>query len=217
MISLPLPRSIFAYASVAAILALLPGASLHADEPVVWTNAVGVSVSGNNLSKTAAAGWDAGAASVQTIRDGYGYVEFTATETDTHRMCGLSYGDDSRSYTDIDFARGRSRGPSEVAGGGASADGTGHRRPGCVEDGGVADSGDPGDDGGGVGATLPQVRNGHSALGGRRDPGLTGPRDTSAGGGPKACGGHRVTPGAPGARDASDPGPLGALRRARGV
>ena len=104
MSSLPRPRSALACASVAAILALLPGASLHADEPVVWTNAVGVSVSGNSLTKTGATAWDAGAASVQTIRDGYGYVECTTTETTTHRMCGLSNGDGSQDYIDIDFA-----------------------------------------------------------------------------------------------------------------
>jgi alpha-tubulin suppressor-like RCC1 family protein len=104
MISLPRPRPNLVCASVAALLALIPGASLHADEPVVWTNAVGVSVSGNSLTKTGDSGWNAGAVSVQTIRDGYGYAECTTTETTTHRMCGLSNGDSSQDYTDIDFA-----------------------------------------------------------------------------------------------------------------
>lgn len=104
MISLPLPRSALACASVAGILALLPGASLHADEPVVWTNAVGVSASGGSLTKTGATGWNAGAVSVQTIRDGYGYVEFTTTETTTYRFCGLNNLDSSLHYDDIDFA-----------------------------------------------------------------------------------------------------------------
>jgi len=105
MISLPLPRSTLACARVAAILALLPGAALHADEPVVWTNAVGVSVSGNSLTKTGTnVTWDAGAASRNVVRDGYGYVEFVATETNKYRMCGLSNGDSGASYTDIDFA-----------------------------------------------------------------------------------------------------------------
>jgi len=88
---------------VVALLALLPGASLHADEPVVWTNAVGVSVSGNSLTKTGGTGWNAGAVSVQTIRDGYGYVEFTTTETTSNRMFGLGHGDSSQDYTDVDF------------------------------------------------------------------------------------------------------------------
>jgi hypothetical protein len=33
-----------------------------------------------------------------------GYVEFTATETTTDRMCGLSHGDSDQGYTDIDYA-----------------------------------------------------------------------------------------------------------------
>src|SRR5258708_12595807 len=93
MISLPRPRPSFACASVVALLALIPGASLRADEPVVWTNAVGVSVSGNSLTKTGGAtAWDAGAATVQTIRAGYAYVESTTTETTTHPICPLTNG-----------------------------------------------------------------------------------------------------------------------------
>src|SRR6266545_446173 len=103
MSSLPRPRSALACASVVALLALLPGASLHADEPVVWTNAVGVSASGNSLTKTGDTGWNAGAVSVQTIRDGYGYVEFSTTETTTNRFCGLSNNDSSQDYSDVDF------------------------------------------------------------------------------------------------------------------
>ena len=72
---------------------------------VVWTNAVGVSVSGNSLTKTAGDSWaNAGAASTQAIASGDGYVEFTASETTTYRMCGLSHGDDDQAYPDIDFA-----------------------------------------------------------------------------------------------------------------
>src|SRR6266496_3308841 len=104
MISLPRSRYASACALVAGILALLPGTFLHADEPVVWTNAVGVSVSGNSLTKTGGTGWNAGAVSVQTIRDGYGYAEFTTTETTTNRMFGLGHGDSSQDYTDVDFA-----------------------------------------------------------------------------------------------------------------
>src|SRR5262249_50688365 len=47
------------------------------DRPVVFTNASGVFVNGNSLNKTATTtSWDAGAASKEVIRDGYGYVEF---------------------------------------------------------------------------------------------------------------------------------------------
>ena len=72
---------------------------------VVWTAATGVSVDGNSLTKTAATGWgNAGAISTQQIVSGDGHVEFTASETNTHRMLGLSNGDSSASYNDIDFA-----------------------------------------------------------------------------------------------------------------
>ena len=63
-------------------------------EPVVWTDLVGTAANGPDLSRTAAdtGAFDAGAASVatQTITHGDGYVEFTATETDKARICGLS-------------------------------------------------------------------------------------------------------------------------------
>ena len=73
--------------------------------PVVWTSAVGVTVTGNSLTKTAATGWgNAGAVSTQQIASGDGYVEFTASETTTYRMLGLSNGNTNASYEDIDFA-----------------------------------------------------------------------------------------------------------------
>jgi hypothetical protein len=72
---------------------------------VFWTAAVGVTVSGNSLTKTAATGWgNAGAVSTQAIASGDGYVEFTASETTTYRMLGLSNGNANSSYTDVDFA-----------------------------------------------------------------------------------------------------------------
>jgi RHS repeat-associated protein len=56
------------------------------------------------LTKTAADGWgNSGAASTQTIASGGGYVEFTATGTNTWRMCGLSHADANQDYTSIDF------------------------------------------------------------------------------------------------------------------
>jgi len=70
---------------------------------VAWTSAVGVTVSGNSLSKPGANGWDAGAVSTRTIASGDGYVQFTATETNTHRRLGLSYGNTNQSWDDIDF------------------------------------------------------------------------------------------------------------------
>jgi len=70
-----------------------------------WTSAVGVSTNGSSMTKTGGNGvWDAGAVSTQSINAGDGYVEFTASEINTFRMCGLSHGDSNQSYADIDFA-----------------------------------------------------------------------------------------------------------------
>src|SRR5438094_866384 len=83
-------RSLFTTAALYFIFSATP---LLADEPVVWTNIVGASASGNTLTKTATTtAWDSGASSLQVIRDGYGYVEWTATETTTYRIAGLSHG-----------------------------------------------------------------------------------------------------------------------------
>jgi hypothetical protein len=66
---------------------------------------VGVEVNDNSLIKTAANGWgNAGAISMQQIASGDGYVEFTASETNTYRLLGLSNGNTDESYEDIDFA-----------------------------------------------------------------------------------------------------------------
>jgi alpha-tubulin suppressor-like RCC1 family protein len=105
MLSLPRPRSALVCASVAAVLALLPGGSLHADEPVVWTNVVNSSVSGNTLTKTGSVSWwDAGAASTNVIRDGYGYVEFTKTDTTGRVLLGFSLGDANANWDDLDYS-----------------------------------------------------------------------------------------------------------------
>src|SRR5262249_16292222 len=70
--------------------------------PVVWTSPVGVTVSGNSLTKSASVGWgNAGAVSVQQIASGDGYVEFTASATTRSRVVGLS-----RRHTDSTSAAG---------------------------------------------------------------------------------------------------------------
>ncbi|HEY0324119.1 MAG TPA: hypothetical protein VGC66_24450 [Pyrinomonadaceae bacterium] len=76
------------------------------NENVVWTNAVGLSVNGNNLSKTAGWGWgNAGASSTKAISSGDGYVEFTVTDNNfSISLFGLSHGDTNQDYTDVDFA-----------------------------------------------------------------------------------------------------------------
>ncbi len=81
--------------------ALLPPAST----PVAWSGALGVSVSGSSLTKTAANGWgNAGAASSRSLAAGEGAVEVTAGETNRHRMFGLGRGNTTRSYQEIDHA-----------------------------------------------------------------------------------------------------------------
>jgi hypothetical protein len=76
----------------------------------VWTDLVGVQPTGTDLSgllKTAVTtGFDAGAASVQTITAHNAYAEFTVTETDKARVLGLSaavFPDASPGLDDIAF------------------------------------------------------------------------------------------------------------------
>jgi hypothetical protein len=83
-------------------------------EPVIWVNQVDTTTSGpdnNTLTRSTETitGFNAGAASKsdQTIASGDGYVEFTATETDKARVCGLSTGpspDLDPSLTDVGYA-----------------------------------------------------------------------------------------------------------------
>jgi hypothetical protein len=65
-------------------------------EPVIWQDLIGVTTSGggNTLTRTAAftGSFDAGAASSQLITGGDAFVEFTAAETTTARLAGLSEG-----------------------------------------------------------------------------------------------------------------------------
>jgi hypothetical protein len=56
------------------------------------------------VTKTAADGWgSAGYSSVESLTDD-GYIEFTATESTTDRMVGLSTNDRDQSYTSIEYA-----------------------------------------------------------------------------------------------------------------
>ncbi|HJT26805.1 MAG TPA: RHS repeat-associated core domain-containing protein, partial [Pyrinomonadaceae bacterium] len=84
---------------------VISGAALNNAQSVSWTNAVGVSVNGNSLTKTATTGWgNAGATSAQSITTGDGYAELTVPDTTTHRFVGLSHGNSNADYTDVDFA-----------------------------------------------------------------------------------------------------------------
>jgi hypothetical protein len=73
---------------------------------VQWKNVINLTASGNNLTKPTSGNvaWDAGAVSTKAIASGDGYMEFTASENNTNRMCGLSNGDSNQDYSDIDFA-----------------------------------------------------------------------------------------------------------------
>jgi hypothetical protein len=72
--------------------------------PVVWTAAVGVTVSGNGLTKTAPSGWGtAGAISTQQLGSGDGGVLITASETTLKRIFGLGNGNANLSFDDIEF------------------------------------------------------------------------------------------------------------------
>jgi hypothetical protein len=58
---------------------------------------------GNSISKIFSAGWDMGAASYNTVKNG-GYLQFTASETTTARMAGLSATYGGSGYGTIQFA-----------------------------------------------------------------------------------------------------------------
>ena len=70
-------------------------------QDVTWRATAGVTVSGNDLTKTASGVWgNSGASSLQALESN-GFVEFSATGS---AMLGLSKGDTDQNYTDIDFA-----------------------------------------------------------------------------------------------------------------
>jgi len=99
------PQREYGYRNGQLLVTAEASAGTVSTQNVTWTNVVGVSASGNSLTKTAATAWgNAGAASSQSITAGDGYVEFTATETTTYRMCGLSHADSDQNYASIDFA-----------------------------------------------------------------------------------------------------------------
>lgn len=74
-----------------------------ADEDVVWTDLVGVSANGNNLTKTAATGWGNGGAASSQTRTGDFALKFTATSAQTESMIGLSTTNADADYTSINY------------------------------------------------------------------------------------------------------------------
>jgi hypothetical protein len=98
-----------------------PSPSTPTSEPVRWTNAVNVSVSGGTLQKTSGCGGcpDAGASSEQQISSGDGGVQFTATDAATLRFVGLTSGGANHDPSGIKFALRLQAGVAEVRESGA--------------------------------------------------------------------------------------------------
>lgn len=72
--------------------------------PIQWTNSVGVTAVNNSLAKIGGTtGWNAGASSATKVSEDVG-IFFSAQETNTSRMCGLSVNDTDAHYTSIDYA-----------------------------------------------------------------------------------------------------------------
>jgi RHS repeat-associated protein len=76
------PQKEYGYRNGELLITAEAGSVGAGPQSVVWTNAVGVSVSGNTITKTASGGWgNAGAVSTQAIASGDGYVEFPAAQS----------------------------------------------------------------------------------------------------------------------------------------
>jgi hypothetical protein len=76
------------------------------EEEVEWRSLANVATTGagNGLNKTSSNGnWDGGAFSYNTVSNN-GYLEFTATETNTSRMVGLSASNADNGYASIRYA-----------------------------------------------------------------------------------------------------------------
>ena len=78
----------------------------HVSQDVSWKDQAGLYQQGNKLIRgNASAGWTAGSASVQILGPAQdGWMEFTATETNTIRAIGWSDQNSNTNYTSIDFA-----------------------------------------------------------------------------------------------------------------
>lgn len=69
-----------------------------------WATAVGVSVSGNTVTKTTPSGWNTSGSTTSATIAGDGFAEFSTGETNTYKMAGLSNGNTDQNFDDIDFA-----------------------------------------------------------------------------------------------------------------
>ncbi|MCY0989652.1 hypothetical protein OV203_21115 [Nannocystis sp. ILAH1] len=89
------------FCAIALTLAAVARAEIP--PPVTWTDTAEVDASPGSLTRQPGIGWTAGAASVQTIPAGDGYVRFSSQEANLHKMAGLGH-DADRNYTDIEYA-----------------------------------------------------------------------------------------------------------------
>src|SRR6185503_10840364 len=106
----PVTQSVFCGALLLSTACLDPdrdeavGEHTAALTPVTWTDVVGASASGNDLTKTdPVTAFNAGAVSVESFT-GDGYVEFTTGEATTDKACGLANGNGGQTLGDIDYA-----------------------------------------------------------------------------------------------------------------
>lgn len=97
------------------------GSDAAGDEPtgprsVVWYELVNVQVTGDSLTKSGGCDGcsDAGAASVQQIKDGNGYLEFTIPETSPMLFAGLNSDHNGTKGNEIDYAIRLQAGYAEV-------------------------------------------------------------------------------------------------------
>jgi hypothetical protein len=90
--------------SLYSIGATVQNAQIFADGGAPgWQNPIGVVTTPDSLTKTGVIGWNAGASSTASL-SGDGYVEFSSAETTSNKFAGLSNGDASTGYADIDYA-----------------------------------------------------------------------------------------------------------------
>ncbi|RZS99035.1 T9SS type A sorting domain-containing protein [Aquimarina brevivitae] len=73
--------------------------------PICWRDVVGLQVNGNSLKKTnTTSWWNAGAASTGKLPSGKdGWIEMTASETNTYRMFGLSQTNPDATWNSIQY------------------------------------------------------------------------------------------------------------------
>jgi RHS repeat-associated protein len=99
------PQKEYGYRSGQLLITATGSSGSSSSQNVTWTNAVGVSISANTITKNVATVWgNSGAVSTQSIGSGDGAVEFTPASLTGIRACGLSNGDSNQNYPDIDFA-----------------------------------------------------------------------------------------------------------------